>query len=353
MKIKIEQLNVETFGGCNYRCAMCPQSAPGGRGKDFGKMMPFSIFEKIVLDAMQYGLKSVSLHGSGEATLHLGLIKMVEFLTKNGLYSSLFTNGLRLNGDLFEKLLDAGFGMATVSMVGADRAAYHHWMSRDAFDEIMRNLRECNEIMERHGTKKGAARHPLTGLPVGVFHTRHLITAPSADTKAVEREVEVYRRNIIDPLGCYAEIWMMHNWADQYGQSPCDRASMASSPERRSCGRPFAATLEVRAGGLEGHHGAVVPCPFTLGPKDAEAVLGNLDVQTIAEVMADEPIAKLRQAHMDGRFDDIPACRGCDMLYQTEVLAWSNIPGRHTGQSKTSNVDYVEAGKEATAIATA
>ena len=345
MKTKIEQLNVEIFGGCNYACAMCPQSVPGGRGKDFRKIMPLGLFKKIVLDAKQYGLVSVSLHGSGEATLHPQLVNAVQFLTENGLYSSIFTNGLRLNSGLFGRLIGAGFGMATVSIVGADKASYKHWMSRDAFDEVMHNLRECNRVMREHIVKI----HPGTGLPVGVFHTRHLITVPSSDPEAVEQEIEAYRRNIIDPLGCPAEIWTMHNWADQYRQSPCDRVAMASSPERRSCGRPFAATLEVRAGGLFGHHGAVVPCPFTLGPKDAGAVLGNLDAETIAEVMAGSPIARLRQAHLDGRFDDIPACKGCDMLYQTEVLAWSNIPGRHNGQSKTSNVDYILAGKEATA----
>ena len=67
-KILIKQLDVELNGGCNYACPMCPQAS--GREKGFLKKLPFKLFKKIVDDAMQYGLDTVSLHGSGEPTLN-------------------------------------------------------------------------------------------------------------------------------------------------------------------------------------------------------------------------------------------------------------------------------------------
>ena len=322
MPIKIEQLNVEIFGGCNFGCTVCPQSdAMGGRERDFLKLLPFSLFEKVVNDAMQYGLKAVSLHGSGEPTLHKELEKMVRFASQKGLHVSFFTNGLRLTGQKFEQLLLAGLSLATVSLIGANRESYRKAMDQDSFDAVLNNLHACAEVTRRYPGR-------------GEFHTRHLIVDPTRR----EEEVAEYRRNIIDPLGCKAEIWEMHNWA---GQLAADYNRFAHAPPKlRSCGRPFAATLEVRAGGLDKHYAAVVPCPFVLG-KDSQAVLGHLDSQTIAAVMGGMPLAELRLAHTEERFDDISYCKGCDMLANDpEVLAWSNIPGRYVGQSKTSKVDY-------------
>ena len=296
----------------------------GGRERSFLKTLPYPIFTKVVTDAMQYGLKAVSLHGSGEPTGHPNLEKMVRFVAERNLHASFFTNGLRLTGKLFGKLCEAGLNLATVSIVGATRESYRQWMNNDSFETVLDNLKDCREIMRQHPDR-------------GEFHTRHLITEPQRK----DDEIREYQENIIEPLDCKAEIWMMHNWAGIYDEASYrhERASR----KLRSCGRPFAATLEVRAGGLNGHHAAVVPCPFVLG-KDSQAVLGHLDTSSIAEVFKGKELLELRLAHIEERFDDVPYCKGCDMLIDDkEVLAWSNIPGRYVGQSKTSTVDYPKA----------
>jgi organic radical activating enzyme len=339
---RIKQLNIEVFGGCNFSCQMCPQSkASGGRERCFLKTLPFDIFTKVIEDAMQYGLEAISLHGSGEPTGHKDLIRMVEFLESRNLHSSFFTNGLRLDGTMFEKLVRTGIKLVTVSIVGGDRIAYKQWMNKDAFDQVLENLRECSEVIKQHPGK-------------GVFRTRHLITTNPADfqsqeawRKGIEEEVNLYRQNIVDPLNCTAEIWMMHNWAGGKDAGYV-RLDHAVNKTLRSCGRPFAETLEVRAGGLGDHFAAVVPCPFVLG-KDSQAVLGHLDTQTIAEVLGDEPLLQLQRAHKEQRFADIPYCSGCDMLVDNqEVLAWTNVEGRFVGQSMTSSVVYPEAALQQT-----
>src|SRR3989344_3598556 len=110
--MRIEQLNIEIFGGCNLSCQMCPQGKEmGGREKDFLKTMSFEVFTKVVEDSMQYGLKAVSLHGSGEPTGHPDIEKMVKFVAERNLHASFFTNGLRLPGKLFERLVLAGLDL--------------------------------------------------------------------------------------------------------------------------------------------------------------------------------------------------------------------------------------------------
>ena len=93
--IRITQLDLELNGGCNYKCEMCPQV--DGREKDFLKVLPFDVIEKILDEAVVYGVKSVSLHGSGEPTLNANMPNVVSAVKHRGLKCISFTNGYRLD----------------------------------------------------------------------------------------------------------------------------------------------------------------------------------------------------------------------------------------------------------------
>jgi MoaA/NifB/PqqE/SkfB family radical SAM enzyme len=75
-ELTIPQLVLEIFGGCDFKCPMCPQAK--GREKAFLKKIPFGVFCKIIDEAMDYGLEVVSVHGSGEATLDPDMPQYVE-----------------------------------------------------------------------------------------------------------------------------------------------------------------------------------------------------------------------------------------------------------------------------------
>jgi hypothetical protein len=196
-------------------------------------------------------------------------------------------------------------------------------MSKDLFPEVRDNVRRFVEINRELGKSSEV-------------HLYHLVT----DIAQSEKEVAAYQSNWVDYTGALAEIWLMHNWSGDY-DAPYDREKMVTAPVRRSCGRPFAPELQVRAGGLGTHRAGVVACCMVLG-KDSQAVLGHLDQQTIREVVEGEEFEKLRSAHREGRFDDIPYCKDCDQLYNLpNALVWSNIPGRKYGESKVvSGLDY-------------
>ena len=65
---KIRQLDMELAGGCNYSCQMCPQSS--GREKEFKKLLKWDNFVKIVDNAIEHEVETISLHGGGEPTLN-------------------------------------------------------------------------------------------------------------------------------------------------------------------------------------------------------------------------------------------------------------------------------------------
>jgi organic radical activating enzyme len=311
--IQVHVLDAEINGGCNYKCQMCPQSV--GREKDFLRKLPLHVFEKMVDDAMQYGLQTVTLHGSGEPTLNKDFPDFVRAVKDRDLTCISFTNGKRLTEQLSADLIDAGIDILRLSCIGYDKATYEIWMEGGDFDLVRENARRFVNM----------AKGTMTQM-----HINNLII----EANNVENEIELYRSTWGDYTGASSEIWLMHNWSASEKVLLNYQRGELFETKKRTCGRPFAPLLQVRAGGLDRQHGAVVACCMVLG-HDSQAVLGHLESQTIREVVSGEAYEKLRRLHTEERFDEIDYCKNCDQLLDVpESLVWSDIPGREYQQSK-------------------
>ena len=318
--MKIKRLSLEIFGGCNFVCQMCPQGEEG-REQEFLRVMPFELFKDIVLDAKQYGVQVVNIEGSGEATLNKDIHKYVDFVAQQGIKPILYTNGLRVKNGLMKKLFDSGLYFCRFSVVGYNRDTYKQWMRKDAFDKILKNAIEAKEYIERNNLDSY----------IGSYH---LIL----DNQRVDYEVQQYKENFIDIVGSIAEIWKMHNWAGTIDRN--DREGFSST-----CCRPFSPDLTIRAGGLDGKHGAVVPCCQTMGtPVESTSVLGHLQNNTISEIFNGDSYNNLRNAHQTGDFSTVPYCIGCDFLIQDpEVLVYTNRPDIvSVGNMKATDISLKE-----------
>lgn len=313
----IRQIALEIYGGCNYKCPMCPQAE--GRESDFIKRMPFDVFKKVVDEGKELGVEVISLQGSGEPTIHPEMPRFAAYVKSRGIQCIALTNAFMLTPKLSRALIESGLDTLRVSAIGYDRATYAKWMSKDAFEQVRAQVVEFLRLNKELGGQTELTLY-------------HLIL----DDKKDDFEVEQYRRNWIDYCGAQGEVWMMHNWGGQY-EGPYQRQGL----KKRSCGRPASPYLTVRAGGPDGRNAAVVPCCFVLG-QDSKAVLGSLDTQTISEVVAGAPYQELRDKHAKGDFDSIDYCKNCDQLYDApESLVWTNIAGKKYGQSKVlQDLDY-------------
>lgn len=302
---RLERVVIEVFGGCNYSCEMCPQST--GRGADFTKKMPLELFENI-LDQItpRYGRPVINLEGSGEPTLAKDLPLYVEACTRRGLPSYMYCNGSNLSGQFMRDVIDAGMSFIRFSCIGYDRSTYHRWMSEDNFERIKSNALETKAYIQTSESDCKLASY-------------HLII----DHDRMDFEIEQYQKNFIQPIGCLGYIWKMHNWSGNY--TP---VYVRHPKQRKTCGRPFAPELTIRAGGLDGHYGAVTPCCQTMGPpNEALSVLAHMDCDTLEQAWFSEAYQRLRDSHAREDFDSVPYCKNCDFLYEDpEVLVWSNDP---------------------------
>jgi len=320
--IKLQRIVMEVFGGCNYTCQMCPQTSPG-KGKNFTRKMPLDEFEKILENIVpKYGTPIINLEGSGEPTMAKDLAKYVKIVKSKGLKSFMYCNGARLNGNYMKGVINAGINFIRFSIIGSNKGLYKQWMSIDNFDLIMSNIKETKQYIKESGSSC-------------VLSTYHLIT----DNTKIEYEVEQYKKNIININEIDAYIWKMHNWSGNYNNSNNERAVK----EKRSCGRPFAPELTIRAGGDQGRTGAVVPCCQTMGPpNEIKSILGHLDKQTFEEVYFGEKYNDLRKAHQNGEFDRIEYCKNCDFLDgDPEVLVWSNDKKARVNHMLGTDDDFI------------
>jgi len=294
----IERAVIEINGGCNYTCQMCPQSNPG-RHKGLLKRMPLDEFEQYEIECAKRGAKVVNLEGSGEATLNRRLPEYIKILTEHNLMSYIFSNGYRFKGDFMKECIDAGLTRIRFSIIGYNPEVYKKWMDIDAFETVKDNAIKAQEYIKETGASTEIASY-------------HLIT----DNSQIDLEIEEYKNNWIKPTNSLGEIWKMHNWSGVY-ENPNERSGKV-----KTCGRPFAPEITIRAGGLDGKTGAVHPCCQVLG-RDEEAVLGHMSENTFDEIWNGEEYQRLRQGHITG---DYPSyCEGCDFLIDDpEVLVYTN-----------------------------
>ena len=295
---KIQRAVIEINGGCNYSCEMCPQTNPG-RHKGFLKKMPLDEFENYVLQCVDRGVKVVNLEGSGEATLNRNLPEYIKILTKHNVLSYIFSNAFRFKGDYMQRCVDEGLSRIRFSIIGYNQEVYKKWMNKDAFNIVKQNAIEAQEYIAKTNSSTEIASY-------------HLIT----DNDQLEFEIEQYKKNWIEPTNSLAEIWKMHNWSGVY-ENPNEREGGL-----KTCGRPFAPEITIRAGGLDGKTGAVHPCCQVLG-RDEEAVLGHLSENTFDEVWNGKAFKELREGHITGNYPSY--CKDCDFLVDDpEVLVYTN-----------------------------
>ena len=111
---------MELAGGCNYACQMCPQGFEGGREKEVKKVLKGDNFVKIVDNAMEQGVESVSIHGGGEPTWNKDFIKSIKYIKDRNIKCVSFSNGYTLNDKLIEESANSGLDVFRISCIGYD-----------------------------------------------------------------------------------------------------------------------------------------------------------------------------------------------------------------------------------------
>ncbi len=139
-------LQVESAIACNLRCVMCPWTEIRQKASNQGRMTQ-EVWEAI--RPHLHDVKSVDFTGGGEPLLQPNLPKWMAEAKSAGCETGILTNGLLLNQDMAEKLLEAGWDWVCVSMDGASKVQYEAIRKGSDFDVVCRNLGRIAELRHR------------------------------------------------------------------------------------------------------------------------------------------------------------------------------------------------------------
>ena len=152
-------LYLETTNCCNLLCTTCPRTF---EALEPPADMSWDLFTSIV-DQFPRIARAV-LHGVGEPMMVRDLPRMIRYLKSRGCYVLFNTNGTLLSPKRGLELIDAGLDELRVSLDAAEPKAFALVRGRDAFAQILRNLRRFRALQRERRAEAPKVSLWLTGL---------------------------------------------------------------------------------------------------------------------------------------------------------------------------------------------
>lgn len=287
-------LDLDPTNACNLKCTMCPRThylqtgnkkwAPGGR---IG-FMDDDLFRRVIDQAAAEGAYSIKLNYLGEPLLHPEVVGQVRYAHSRGLEVMMNTNATLLTEALSQRLILAGLDDIFFSVDSPYPREYERIRAGANFHKVIDNIRRFVQVKKRLGAN-------------------HIQTRVSMVMNSVDR-ADKTRRDFkrlftglgVDEIGFGLPTEMNVDYWREHGRT---QGFVCRDPYHR---------MFVFWDGLIG------PC---CGEWERGYILGDARVDKLKDVWKSDMYKRLREAHEQGRYEDIPICRNCSVpwLSQQEV----------------------------------
>lgn len=295
-----KMLSVEVTNHCNLNCPFClvgqQNSLPTvehdllRRGLGF---MSLDLYEKILRDALDFGIGKIQLHFQGEPLLHKRFPEMVGRAKKRGFQTQVFTNGLPLTEKTARAILDAGLDHMRFSVDGASEEIYRKSRVGGTFAKAYKNMALMASLARENGSSI-------------------LLEWQFIAMRNNEHEIET-ARTLAQEIGIPLSV-------KTYAATDPNLVPLDPRHRRRLHIKPC---LDIYRAVLVYWNGLVVPCCYDV---EGESIVGDLSKNTLEEVWNSTEYVDLRR-RIDNAFHD-PGnepgiCRKC--------LKWGHEPNRTSG----------------------
>ena len=278
-------IGVDPTNICNLRCTFCgPITMREKKG-----VMDLALYRRLLDECRaRRKLWMLVLHNFGEPLMHPAIAEMVVLAKRQRVARSVnfSTNGTRLTRAMARALILAGLDGLVISVDAYSREEYLELKGRDCLGRIEENAREIMAL------KKDLGRE-----------NPH-VSAKMVRRRGYEQTFSPFLKkwaSLVDE----AALTPYSNWGDRVA----DNGTETVPAKRFAChflwyypavcwdGRVF----------------------FCCAACDREAVVGDLNRATMAEIWTGEKLREIRKAHLEGRFDRIPSCRNCTYWAESRV----------------------------------
>jgi MoaA/NifB/PqqE/SkfB family radical SAM enzyme len=273
-------VSLETMTTCNQKCYFCPVSiAPR---EDYA--MPDSLFEQILgeLAGQRETLDAVFLQSYNEPTLDKRFVEYVQRLFAAGLPVAVLSNGSALTPAKVDAIMESGqLRFICINLSTLDRERYIADRGADHLNAVLRNLEYVQD-------KPLAAQMNMVVLGRG--DDQHQQDYEAIRARFAGTLFDVQKHVVMDRAG-----WL------EVGLKP-------DAPHKKLAGCDNVGSRPLQHLHITPHGKCVLCCE----DYDEKYVVGDLTQNTIAEVLAGEPLARMRRWVYG--IEEAPEdfiCRGC------------------------------------------
>jgi MoaA/NifB/PqqE/SkfB family radical SAM enzyme len=264
-----EIVQIESTNICNAKCVFCPRDEMERKQG----IMDQHLFQRIVDECAELGIRTVRLHNYGEPFADRQLPAKIAYAKSRGIPEvGVISNGSLMNEDVARAVIDAGLDAINISLDAAGADVFERTRVGLKYDRVIGNI----EALARLKNERGLSRPKL------------ILSFVRQDNSDEERRFIDKWRDVADVI----HVTELHNWAGTLHRS---------SDVRFPCYRPWL-TLTVL------WDGRVSLCCVDF---DGDVILGDLRTSTIREVWNGKVFRQVRREHLDSGGPSI--CRSCDL----------------------------------------
>ena len=273
-----EHIYLEPTNACNLSCRDCPR----GRADRKVSFLDFSLFKSIVREAAEHGPGEFALHKDGEPLLHPDIFRMISHIKEtrsdNRIYLS--TNGIRMDRTAAKNVLSAGVEWVNISLGAVTPSTYARVKGGTSRQFKAAQANAMNLLEERARVHSGCS-----------------VILQIIDQEGTEGEVAAFREKWRS-AGAHVGVWSFINWGGAIHST-----HEPELPDRYPCPSLWAHPA-VNA------DGRVSACCVDW---NCELIVGDLKQKTFREIWRGEEINQLRERHLEGTWDRIKPCAGCNV----------------------------------------
>lgn len=149
-----DHVDIELSSICDMKCPMCYTTTPEFKKMVPRKLMDLELFKKIIDECSNYGTYSIRLSLRGEPFLNRHIVEMTRYAKQKGIREvATLTNGLKLDPQLFEEMMDAGLDWITISFDGIGDT-YNRIRRPANFADAVEKISSYHEIKKRRKSEK-------------------------------------------------------------------------------------------------------------------------------------------------------------------------------------------------------
>jgi len=278
-------LDIETSALCNMDCPMCFTTTDEYKRKVDKGLMDFSLFKKIIDEAVRYKIYSIRISHRGEPFINPQVVDFISYAKRAGVKEvSSLSNILALTPELFEKSMEAGLDWLTVSFDGLGKT-YETIRKPAVFEESVRKIKEYRRIKDTAKSYKP------------VIKIQSVWPAIEGCAKEYIGLFDMY----VDAITSNPLIDYLHN----------DEAETIEYWENFDCPTPYQ-RLTILFNGL---------VPYCHNDEFNTLIVGDANNDSIHDIWNGPEMAKIRQIHKERKgVSLLTACKRCFMPRKAEPV---------------------------------